>query len=81
MGRKRVKATTKGVDMNGLSYEDESISYIYSYHTIFHIKKDITKAVHEIKRVLKPKGICFINFLPVNHCIYGQGEKIKEALI
>ena len=67
-------------DMRKLPFEDESISCIYSYNTIFHMKKvDITKAVNEIKRVLKPGGICFINFLSINDSDYGQGEKIGEG--
>lgn len=67
-------------DIRKLTFEDESISYIYSYNTIFHMKKeDIAKAVAEIKRVLKPGGICFINFLSVNDCDYGQGEQVGEG--
>ena len=67
-------------DIRKLPFEDESISFIYSYNTIFHMKKeDITKAVNEIKRVLKPGGICLINFLSINDSDYGQGEKIGEG--
>jgi ubiquinone/menaquinone biosynthesis C-methylase UbiE len=67
-------------DIRKLAFEDESISYIYSYNTIFHMKKeDIAKAVAEIKRVLKPGGICFINFLSVNDCDYGKGEQVGEG--
>ncbi|MBU3192273.1 methyltransferase domain-containing protein [Clostridium bowmanii] len=67
-------------DIRKLTFEDESISYIYSYNTIFHMKKeDIAKAVAEIKRVLKPGGICFINFLSVNDCDYGHGEQVGEG--
>ncbi len=67
-------------DMRELPFEDESISYIYSYNTIFHMtKKDITKTVNEIKRVLKPGGLCFINFLTTNDGDYGTGEKVGEG--
>ncbi len=67
-------------DIRELPFEDESMSYIYSFNSIFHMKKrDISKAVEEIKRVLKPGGICFINFLSVNDCEYGQGEKVGEG--
>lgn len=67
-------------DVRNLPFEDGSISYIYSYNTIFHMKKkDIAKAIDEIKRVLKPGGICFINFLSVNDYNYGQGEKVGEG--
>lgn len=67
-------------DIRELDFENESISYIYSYNTIFHMKKvDIAKAVNEIKRVLKPGGICFINFLSINDGDYGQGDKVGEG--
>ncbi len=70
---------TKG-DIRKLPFEDETISYIYSYNTIFHMKKeDILKAVKEIKRVLKPGGICFINFLTINDENFGQGEKVGKG--
>lgn len=67
-------------NIKNLPFEDESISYIYSYNTIFHMKKDeIAKAVSEIKRVLKPGGICFVNFLSINDEEYGSGEKVGEG--
>lgn len=67
-------------DMRMLPFADESISFIYSYNSIFHMEKeDITKAVNEIKRVLKPGGICLINFLSINDSDYGQGEKLGEG--
>jgi ubiquinone/menaquinone biosynthesis C-methylase UbiE len=67
-------------DIKNLPFEDESISYIYSYNTIFHMKKeDIEKAVNEIKRVLKPGGICFVNFLSIKDGEYGNGEKVGEG--
>lgn len=70
---------TKG-DIRKLPFEDETISYIYSYNTIFHMKKkDILKAVKEIKRVLKPGGICFINFLTINDENFGRGEKVGKG--
>lgn len=67
-------------DIRKLPFKDGTISYIYSYNTIFHMKKeDITKAVNEIKRVLSPGGICFINFLSLSDGDYGQGEKVGEG--
>jgi ubiquinone/menaquinone biosynthesis C-methylase UbiE len=69
---------TKG-DMRELPFEDESISYIYSYNSIFHMtKKDITKSVNEIKRILKPGGIYCINFLSLHDGWYGKGEELGE---
>jgi ubiquinone/menaquinone biosynthesis C-methylase UbiE len=67
-------------DIRVLPFKDESISFIYSYNTIFHMKKaDIEKAVNEIKRVLKPGGLCFINYLSLYDEDYGQGEKVGEG--
>lgn len=67
-------------NMTILPFDNESISFIYSYNTIFHMKKaDISKAINEIKRVLKPGGICFVNFLSINDQDFGYGEKIGEG--
>ncbi|SHJ44017.1 Methyltransferase domain-containing protein [Clostridium cavendishii DSM 21758] len=61
-------------DIRNLPFEDEAFSYVYSYNTIFHMKKiDIEKSINEIKRVLKPGGICLINFLSINDEDYGSG--------
>ncbi|SFC17850.1 class I SAM-dependent methyltransferase [Clostridium uliginosum] len=66
-------------DMRKLPFENESISYIYSYNSIFHMtKKDITKSINEIKRVLKPGGVCCINFLSLHDSGYGNGDEVGE---
>ncbi|MBW9146610.1 class I SAM-dependent methyltransferase [Clostridium sp. CM028] len=66
-------------DMRHLPFEDNSISFVYSYNSIFHMKKqDIALAVNEIKRVLKPNGLCFINFLSLNNFGFEKGEKAGE---
>ena len=70
---------TKG-DMRALPFENESMSFVYSYNTIFHMtKEDIEKAVEEIKRVLVPGGLCFINFLSHENDEYGNGEEVGEG--
>jgi ubiquinone/menaquinone biosynthesis C-methylase UbiE len=67
-------------NMTSLPFDNESISFIYSYNTIFHMRKtDISKAISEIKRVLKPGGICFVNFLSINDQNFGYGEKSGEG--
>jgi len=67
-------------DMRALPYEDESFSYVYSYNTIFHMsKEEINKAIGEINRVLKPGGICFVNFLTTKDFRAEMGEKIAEG--
>jgi len=67
-------------DMRSLPFEDESMSFAYSYNAIFHMtKKDITKSMDEMKRVLKPGGLMFVNFISVEDFGYGQGEEISEG--
>ena len=66
-------------DMRNLPFENESISYIYSYNSIFHMtKKDINKSIQEIKRILKPGGLCCLNFLSVYDEDYGEGKMLGE---
>ncbi len=67
-------------DMRELPFPDQTISYAYSYNSIFHLSKtDIGKAVNEMKRVLKPGGLCFINFLSTHDFGYGEGEKVGDG--
>jgi ubiquinone/menaquinone biosynthesis C-methylase UbiE len=54
-------------DMCQLPFQDASISFVYSWNTIFHMPKaDIAVAMGEMERVLKPGGLCFVNFLSVS---------------
>jgi SAM-dependent methyltransferase len=67
-------------DMREIPFEDESFGCVYSYGAIFHMKKaGICRAIDEIKRVLKPGGLCFVNFLSVNDFRYKTGKKIGEG--
>src|ERR1035437_8180058 len=66
-------------DMRELLFEDESISYIYSYNSIFRMtKQDISKSINEIKRVLKPGGICCINFLSLQDSCFAEGDELGK---
>ncbi|WP_347460392.1 hypothetical protein [Clostridium sp. DMHC 10] len=47
---------------------------VFSYE-----KADIKIAVNEIKRVLKPGGLCLVNFLSINDEDYGKGEKVGDG--
>lgn len=67
---------TKG-DMKNLSFKDNSFSYCYSYNTIFHMSKDdIKKSLEEMKRVLVPGGLMFVNFVSTADERCGIGEKV-----
>ncbi|MBA7636317.1 hypothetical protein ES703_43934 [subsurface metagenome] len=63
-------------DMRTIPFESNYFGHVYSWNTIFHMnKKDIKKAVDEMIRVLKPEGLCFVNFLSVDSEFYGEGEE------
>lgn len=65
---------TKG-DMRKLPFKDEAFGFAYSYNSIFHMTKaDIKKSMDEIKRVIKPEGLCFVNFLSVDDEDCGVGK-------
>lgn len=54
-------------DMRHLPFKRESFSFVYSFNAIFFMtEKDITISMKEIERVLKPSGLCFVNFISVD---------------
>ncbi len=64
-------------DMRSLYFEDASLSYVYSYNSIFHMRKsDVEKSVTEMKRVLKSGGLMFVNFLSTNDHRFGSGPDV-----
>lgn len=67
-------------DMRAINMEDNSISFAYSFNSIFHLTKTDTKlAIKEIERVLKKDGLCFINFLSVADMGYGEGTELNKG--
>ena len=66
-------------DMTCLPYEDHSFDFVYSYNSIFHMKKDqIQIAINEMKRVLKPNGLMFVNFLSIDDFRCGEGPHLGD---
>jgi SAM-dependent methyltransferase len=54
-------------DMRSIPFASVSFSFVYSYNAIFFMTKpDIARAMHEMARVLKPDGLCYVNFLSVD---------------
>ena len=54
-------------DMRQIPFKSESLSFVYSFNAIFFMtKEDIAISMKEIQRVLKPNGLCFVNFLSVD---------------
>jgi len=66
-------------DMTNLPFEDASFDFVYSYNSVFHMKKDQIKvAVNEMKRVLKPGGFMFVNFLSTDDFRCGEGPHLGD---
>lgn len=66
-------------DMTALSFEDSSFDCVYSYNSIFHMKKtEVEKSIRELKRVLKPNGLMFVNFLSVDDFRCGEGPHLGD---
>jgi len=54
-------------DMRCLSFKNGSFSFVYSFNAIFFMsKKDIAMSMKEMERVLRPGGLCFVNFVSVD---------------
>lgn len=54
-------------DMRQIPFKNKLFSFVYSYNAIdFMTKADIAVAMSEIQRVLKPHGLCYVNFLSVD---------------
>jgi ubiquinone/menaquinone biosynthesis C-methylase UbiE len=67
-------------DIRDLPYEDESFSFAFSHHTIFHMTKgDIKKTLQEMERVLVKDGLLFINVRSIDSSDYGQGEELAPG--
>lgn len=66
-------------DMRQLPMDDESMSFVYSYNSIFHMSKlDVYEAIKEMKRVLKPNGLLFVNFLTLKDFRVGDGVDLGD---
>jgi len=64
-------------DMSKLIYDDNTFDFVYSYNSIFHMRKEnIRKSILEMRRVLKPQGLMFVNFLSIDDSRCGQGPHL-----
>lgn len=54
-------------DMRRIPFPRDGFSFVYSYNAIdFMTKADIAVSMREIERVLRPSGLCYVNFLSVD---------------
>ncbi|WP_379126763.1 class I SAM-dependent methyltransferase [Paenibacillus sp. sgz500958] len=66
-------------DMRKLEFDNASVGFVYSYNSIFHMRKqEVKQSLEEMKRVLKPGGLLFANFLTVNDFRCGQGPCVGD---
>lgn len=50
--------------MKEIPFDNEFFSFLFSYNTSVHMKKqDFSLALSEFYRVLKYGGLCYVNFL------------------
>lgn len=67
-------------DMCELPYKDASFNFLYSWNTTVHMQKqDVRKALREFERVVRPKGLCYINFLTHECDTYGVGNEVRPG--
>jgi ubiquinone/menaquinone biosynthesis C-methylase UbiE len=67
-------------DMRKIPFGDEAMSFVFAYNAIFHMTKaDIGIAMDEIKRILKPEGLCFVNFLSIDSQTFGTGKEVGRG--
>jgi len=54
-------------DMRAIPFASQAFSFVYAFNAVFFmIKPDIERSVREIIRVLKPGGLCYVNFKSVD---------------
>jgi ubiquinone/menaquinone biosynthesis C-methylase UbiE len=51
-------------DMRCLPFRDETFDYVYEHYSMCHLsKRDTTRAIREMQRVLKKGGLCFLGVI------------------
>jgi SAM-dependent methyltransferase len=56
-----------GGDMRRIPFASQSFSFVYAFNSIFFMTKpDIARSIQEIERVLRPGGLCYVNFVSVD---------------
>ena len=69
-------------DMRQLPFDDESFDYVFEHYSMLHLSKgDTARAIGEMYRVLKPKGLCFLGFMSTHswpHSWFGEEREPGE---
>lgn len=63
-----------------MPYADSSFSFVYSHHSVFHmLKVDIKQAIGDMRRVLAPGGLLFVNFPTMERGDRMSGKKVGKG--
>lgn len=64
-------------DMRQLPFPSNSFPFVYSYNSIFHMEKELVKeSILQLRKVLAPNGLLFVNFLSVSDFRCGMGKHL-----
>ncbi len=73
-------------DMRKIPFKEETFSFVYSWNAIHMMsKEDVALTMMEIERIMKAKGLCFVNFVsadeppPTDAMETRKGEFLKET--
>ena len=63
--------------MREIPFDDETFDYVYEHYAMCHLsKKETARAIHEMHRVLKKEGLCFLGVISIDsHPKAGFGEE------
>jgi len=67
-------------DFRNIPFDDEFFSFVFTQNSLNHLnKKDTEIAIAEMKRVLKPGGLLFVDFMSVD-CSYCNEEVMGKLV-
>lgn len=67
----------KQIDIQNIPYEDNSFDIVIANHMLYHVE-DVEKAIEEVYRILKPRGIFYASTLGVNGFQKYLNQKFRE---
>lgn len=66
-------------DMRRMPFEDGIFDFVFEHFAMCHMsKQDTAQSIHEMYRVLKPGGLCFLGFIS-DACFPKSGFGVEQA--